>query len=110
MAYISLSAFAAAILPKVLASATIGGKKSAVERRQCLSSRRYAAASSDEQNPTSKFLSFKLLIPLRISLSSPGAILVPQPPPVLKSKSEGRFSINSPLLSCKIGSDSISCV
>src|SRR6478609_9785233 len=68
--------------PKSNGSSTIGMKKSVVAISACSSLRRYTAASSAVSMPTiSSGGSGMRAVPLRISDSTPGAILQPQPPP-----------------------------
>ena len=61
IAYISLSAFAAAICPNVYGSSTIGGKKSSVWTTAVSSEILYTAASSQLSYPMSRLLSFSPL-------------------------------------------------
>ena len=60
IAYTSLSALAAATVPNVYGSSTMGVKKSVVSTRATSSERRYTAASSAVALPTSTFVSVTL--------------------------------------------------
>ena len=72
------------IFPKSKASSTIGVKKSVVLIIQFPSSKSYTAASSLVSLPTNKFLkTISCLQPLKISSSTAGAILQPQPEALL---------------------------
>ncbi len=68
--------------PKSYGSSTIGVKKSVVATIACESLRRYTAASSALSVPTSRsFGRMRTGMSARISESTAGAILQPQPPP-----------------------------
>ena len=73
--------------PKSNGSSTIGVKKSVVATSAWLSFSRYTAASSAVSLPTSRSFGSAPFSPLeaRISDSTAGAILQPQPPPWLNS-------------------------
>src|SRR5438309_5576148 len=72
--------------PKSKGSSTIGVKKSVVATSAWLSFRRYTAASSAVSVPTSRsFGRPRIGVEARISDSTAGAILQPQPPPWLNS-------------------------
>ncbi|MNT31172.1 hypothetical protein D3C72_1669970 [compost metagenome] len=80
----SLMALVAAIRPKSKGSSTIGMKKSVVETTPRSSSMAYTAASSREALPTQSFGSrFCAPLPARITSSTWGEILQPQPAPWL---------------------------
>src|SRR5688572_18799630 len=86
MAYTSEMALVAAMRPKSNGSSTIGVKKSVVATSAWLSLRRYTAASSAVSVPTSRSLGRpRIGAAERISDSTAGAILQPQPPPWLNS-------------------------
>src|SRR4029079_7507994 len=77
-------ALVAAMRPKSKGSSTIGVKKSVVATSACESLRRYTAASSAVSVPTiSAFGRPRTGVEARISDSTAGAILQPQPPPWL---------------------------
>ena len=82
IAYTSEMALVAAMRPKSYGSSTMGMKKSVVAISACSSLSWYTAASSEVSMPTSSSGgSGSRAVPLRISDSTPGAILQPQPPP-----------------------------
>src|SRR5688500_15873379 len=84
MAYTSEMALVAAMRPKSNGSSTIGVKKSVVATSAWLSFKRYTAASSAVSVPTSRsFGNPRIGVAARISESTAGAILQPQPPPWL---------------------------
>src|SRR5258708_22338 len=94
MAYTSEMALVAAMRPKSYGSSTIGVKKSVVATMAWLSFSRNTAASSLVSMPTSRsFGRVRSGVRARISESTAGAILQPQPPPWLNSvRRIGRFS------------------
>jgi hypothetical protein len=67
--------------PKSLGSSTIGMKKSVVATMACVSLILYTAASSAVSMPTSSDAGTGTFDLPRMSWSTPGAILHPQPPP-----------------------------
>src|SRR5487761_2345415 len=76
------SALVAAMRPKSYGSSTMGVKKSVVATSACVSFNRYTAASSLASVPTSSaFGSARIGVAASSSVSTPGAILQPQPPP-----------------------------
>src|SRR3990167_943440 len=80
----SLIALVAAMRPKSYGSSTIGIKKSVVDTTPRSSSRAYTAASSREALPTHSLGSrFCAPLPARITSSTLGEILQPQPAPWL---------------------------
>src|SRR5476649_216840 len=91
------SALVAAMRPKSYGSSTIGVKKSVVATSAWLSFSRYTAASSLDSVPTSSsFGRLRIGVAASSSVSTPGAILQPQPPPWLnwvsrKDASAGAF-------------------
>src|ERR1700704_5155068 len=71
-------------------------KKSVVATSACSSLRRYTAASSDVSMPTSSSGGTGMrAVVRRISESSPGAILQPQPPPGDRDVSRGCGDVTS---------------
>src|SRR4051794_31522368 len=77
-------ALVAAMRPKSNGSSTIGVKKSVVATSACESLSRYTAASSAVSVPTIRsFGRPRIGVEARISESTAGAILQPQPPPWL---------------------------
>src|SRR5258706_6129864 len=81
IAYTSEIALVAAMRPKSYGSSTIGMKKSVVAINACWSFSRYTAASSAVSMPTSNSFGNTPPALRKISDSTPGAILQPQPPP-----------------------------
>ena len=96
MAYTSLIALVAAMRPKSYGSSTMGMKKSVVAISAWFSLSKYTAASSAVSMPTSSSGGIgRLLEFFKISLSTPGAILQPQPPPWDRLVRRGATSVVS---------------
>ena len=83
----------AAMRPKSNGSSTTGMKKSVVAIKACWSLSKYTAASSEVSMPTSNCGgSAKPFMFERMSRSTPGAILQPQPPPWASEVNRGCVS------------------
>ncbi len=80
--------------PKSKGSSTIGMKKSVVATRACWSFSRQTVASSEVSVPTIRLAKAPAAgMPARMSRSTAGAILQPQPPPWAREVRRGASGI-----------------